>query len=132
MKKFILIMMAFMASFNAYAQEFVEEEIKDVEEFVEVTSDDNWPIINVVYLERNNIVSTPVSITAPLALTPDAIYRVSDSVTPSLPLSYWNIVNGIITITYRIGDLTELSMADEAYIYILTREGGYRIKLIFT
>lgn len=121
--------MAFMASFSVYAQEI---ETEKVEETVEITYDINWPIIGTVYLDGDYIAENPVTITVPLALTPDNIIYIYDSTTPSLPLSYWNIVNGTLTISYQSGDLTEISVMNEAYIYIKTKEGGYKVLLIIT
>lgn len=129
MKRILLIMMAFMASFSVYAQEVNTE---NVEEMVEITYDSNWPIINTVYLDGDYILKNTVTITAPLALTPSDIITVYDSIRPSLPLSYWSIANGILTITYHSGDLTEIAGPGEAYIYIYTRAGGYRIQLIIS
>lgn len=125
MKKILFIMMAFMASFSAYAQEVntnVEEEIIVVSE----------PILIATFnFDSEYIAENTITLIASFPTHVSEVFAVSHPCTPgNLPSQLWSFGNDTITITYPSGDLTELSRGSEGYVYIYTRNGTFIIKLI--
>lgn len=125
MKKFILIMMAFMASFSAYAQEVTT----NVEEEVAVISE---PILIATYnYDSEYIAKNTITLTASFPTHVSEVFAVSHPCTPgNLSSQYWSFGNDMITITYPSGDLTELSTSTGGYVYIYTRNGTFIIEIL--
>ena len=127
MKKFVLIMLAFMASFSVYAQEVTT----NVEE--EVAASSAPILIATIQLDATYIATNPVTITAPIPVTQEEVIYISGPCMPTIPSQYWSIINGTLTITYPSGDLTETSRFPELYntITIYGHSSIYYIQLIF-
>ena len=125
MKRFLFIMMAFMASFSVYAQEVetnVEEEVSVISEPI---------IIATYYFDSEYIVKNTITLTASFPTHVSEVFAVSHPCTPgNLPSQFWSFGNDMITITYPSGDLLGLSLENEVYIY--TRNGTFVIKIITT
>ena len=127
MKKLLFIIMTFMASFTVYAQEATA----NIEE-IELTSVASTEIvIATIELDADYVSWNPLTITVPLSLTPNEILYLSGPNMPTVPSQYWSLANGILTINYPAGDLTELPFLEKQYqkIKIYTRSVIYVIEL---
>ena len=90
MKKILFIMMAFMASFGAYAQEVTT----NIEEEVAVAS---APIlIATIPLDADYIATNPVTITASIPIREEEAIFVSGPCMPTVPDQYWNIFSQML------------------------------------
>ena len=103
----------------------------NIEEEVAVAS---APIlIATIPLDADYIATNPVTITASIPIREEEAIFVSGPCMPTVPDQYWNIFNGILTINYPAGDLTETARFPEeedlTRIYIYTRTNVYVIIL---
>jgi len=109
MKKFLLIMMAFMASFIVYAgNESTKSESSYETKTEKEVNSTYYNIFRRVTLKKSDI-TLPLVIQ--VAAPSETVIGISGPVTPNVP--NWNVSNGMLTITYT----------EESQIFDL-REGG--------
>lgn len=118
MKKLLLIMMAFMASFGAYAQEVNTEN----EENVAVYSVTKLTSVTVDLSE----ISYPYTIST-MAPSGD-ILGISGPTYPNIQT--WNVSGGVLTITLNKRDFDDLYPGMIGRIEVATTNGGYYIELV--
>ena len=121
MKNLLFIMMAFMVSLGAYAQEATTN-VEDEE--IAVVSEQT--VLDTIYLSSESLTSPePIIISASLPSDVREVLNVGHPCQPGY-LHTWSYGNGIITITIPIGELTGLSQGN---ITIYARDAIYIILL---
>ena len=121
MKKLLLIMMAFMTSFGAYAQEVNTENEDNSNNFVEDWRiSDNPELGYKIYHEYevySNNITLPFVVQVPVPPT-GTLVQVNGPATPNVP--NWSVSNGTLTITYTYMDQVEAFLRS-GICYIETR-----------
>lgn len=123
MKKILFILMAFMTSFSVYAQEVTknaEEEVVAIAEPI---------IIETLYWDADYIAFNTVTFSVTFPTDVREVLAVSHPCTPgNLSSQYWSFGNGVLTVTYPQGELTELFGSQRIYIY--ARDQIFIIELV--
>lgn len=118
MKKFLLIMMAFMASFSVYAQEVNTENEEDV------------AVYSVIKLTSETVDLSEISFPYTISTVAPSgnILGISGPTYPNVQT--WNVSGGVLTITLYERDFEDLYPGMIARIEVATTSGGYYIELV--